>query len=196
MTLSSLQLNLPHTYIFNNFEGADLQKRDASCPMPSTQQPFQSQPQQPQQPSRQTYESQERYHKKSMPVSAARQSAPLFDSEVQESAFAGLASTVESGASGASVVSGANLDAGVLPVRVPALLIGDQFCFEGVLVHDKAHLTMRMHYTNRDWQERTIAGFVSKLSLVPLACTLIGVCVLGLAGCILWRTHKQHSKTK
>ena len=74
LTLSSSQLNLPHTYIYNNFEGADLQKRGASCPMPSTQQPLQSQPQQPQQPSRQTYESQELYYKKSMPISHERHS--------------------------------------------------------------------------------------------------------------------------
>ena len=190
-------MNLPPTYVFSNFEGTDLQKRDPySCPVqPNTQDSSAWNAQQAQ------------YGKNSGGGSSysygGYQNAPMssrtslstpqhFDGSMEQDDT--FAASKEAGGD-SSVVSGVNLDAGVLPVRIPALLVGDQFCFEGVLVHDKADLVMRMQYVSKEWQEKTFVGFVSKLGRVELFCIILAVCVL-VSVSIFWRVHRQHTKTK
>ena len=196
-------MNLPPTYTFSNFEGTDLQKRDPySCPVQPNAQDSSSWNAQQAQYSKNSgggssSYSYGGYQNAPMPSRTSLSTPQHFDGSMeQEDAFeVGTFASKEPGGGDSSVVSGANLDAGVLPVRIPALLVGDQFCFEGVLVHDKADLVMRMQYVSKEWQEKTFVGFVSKLGRVELFCIILAVCVL-VSVSIFWRVHKQHTKTK
>jgi len=86
----------------------------------------------------------------------------------------------------ASAYGTSNLDSGVLPVKIPPLFIGDQYCFERVLVHGKTHLSLRMNYINREWRNHTISGLLAQIGYAPIlyVVVLLAVC---LALALMWR---------
>jgi len=163
ITTFTLQLNLPSTYIFHKFEGSDLQRKEShTCHLPG-------EPSQRPMPPPLSHD----FGVNEKMVRMKKADVYVQQSMMAETSYGGAYPASRSQAPAAatfdlSTAASGNLDSGVLPVKVSPLQLGDKYCFERMLVHEKTFLSIRASYISKEyrsqswaWQIRTVLEFIS-----------------------------------